>query len=150
MHIPARAWSCAGHVRRWWLSSLATLALLLGGCANLPIQWPGSALTFWAAAVEADNAERERMWRNAEFRQQGWQTALLQSLPDYHRYDPAAARRGLRKVVKTNPNGDVGAIARLRLAELENGRSCQAQVEVLQKRLAEIIAIERRLDNDRR
>lgn len=150
MHIPARAWSCAGHVRRWRLSSLAALALLLGGCANLPIQWPGSALTFWAAAVEADEAARERMWRDAEYRQQDWQIALLQSLPDYHRYDPVAARRGLRTIVKASPHGDVGAIARLRLAELQNGRSCQAQVEVLQKRLAEIIAIERRLDNDGR
>lgn len=90
------------------------------------------------------------MWRDAEFRQQGWQIALLQSLPDYHRYDPAAARRGLRTVVRDYPNSDVGAIARLRLAELQNGKGCRAQVEVLQKRLAEVIAIERRLDNDGR
>lgn len=126
------------------------MALLLGGCANLPIQWPGSALTFWVAAVEADDAERERMWRDAELHRQDWQIALLQSLPDHHRYNPAAARRGLRNAVKAYPNSDIGAIARVRLAELENDNGCQAQVEVLQKRLAEIIAIERRLDNDGR
>lgn len=114
------------------------------------MQWPGSALGFWAQAVEAGADERERMWADAQYAGQDWQVALLQSLPDYHRYDPAAARRGLRKAADAYPSSDIAAIARIRLADLQNRKSCQAQVELLQKRLADVIAIERRLDDDGR
>lgn len=155
MLVPALASGWSGRARRSAPSSLGcALALtLLSGCANLPADWsPGwslhSALDFWEASVEGSNAERDALWDEAQALDLDWRIALLQSLPDYRRYNPHAARKGLKTAVKVNPYDDVAAIARIRLAEMDNSRACWMRRDELEQRLEKIIAIEKGIGQD--
>lgn len=119
----------------------------------MPGDWPAMAmdpLTYWATAVDASTADRDSMWQAARRDDVEWQLALLQSLPDYHRYDPESARRRLKAVLERNPYGEVAALAQVRLADLASRKACQSQVAELQRRLSDVIAIERRLDDNGR
>lgn len=122
----------------------------LGACAQLPtfgaLQDHG-ALAFWDRAVQAGNSERNQMWRDAQTPDKAWQVALLQSLPDYPRYDPAAARSGLKKAITDSDWDDVAAVARLRLADMKGDKVCEERVSEFERRLNEVIAIEKRLDD---
>ncbi|MGB1559943.1 MAG: hypothetical protein ACPHN2_00445 [Sinimarinibacterium flocculans] len=130
---------------------LILVLALLGGCTTMQSGWPlYSALDFWEASVEGSTAERDALWAQAQAQDSEWRIALLQSLPDYHRYNPMAARRGLEAAVKVDPHDDVAAIARIRLAELRNGHACRARSAELQERLDRIIAIEKGLEQDAR
>jgi ABC-type branched-subunit amino acid transport system substrate-binding protein len=133
--------------------ALGLCALGLGGCAQMPLSMPSAlpsgehgALMFWDKAVQAGNTERNAMWRSAQSPDKAWQIALLQSLPDYTRYDPAAARSGLKKILAENDWDDVAAVARIRLADLKSDRVCEERVAEFERRLNEVIAIEKRLD----
>ncbi|MFA5938541.1 MAG: hypothetical protein WC809_04220 [Sinimarinibacterium sp.] len=123
---------------------------LCAGCANLPEYWRGGggALDFWAAAVEADEGGRETMWQRARRDNEPWQLAMLQSLPDYSRYDAQAARRALKQTLATHPKGEIAALARVRLADLTDQQACETQAAELKHRLDEVIAIERKLDGN--
>jgi hypothetical protein len=107
-------------------------------------------LEFWDAAVSADDTQREAMWRHARDRRIEWRLALLQSLPDYHRYDPAAARSGLQGTIDAFPGDDIAAVARIALYEMRGHRACESRVAELKERLVKVIAIEERLENDGR
>ncbi|MFP5305353.1 MAG: hypothetical protein ACLGI7_05955 [Gammaproteobacteria bacterium] len=127
--------------------------MLTAACSTMPLYWPDMAmgpLTYWATAVDASTADRDSMWQAAKRDNIEWQLALLQSLPDYHRYDPDAARRGLKEVLARNPYGEVAALAQVRLADLATRKACQSQVVELQRRLSDVIAIERKLDDNGR
>ncbi len=145
--------SRTGKPRRLGPLALSLCALGLAGCAQFPLSMPlplpageHGALTFWDKAVQASNAERNAMWRDAQTPDKAWQIALLQSLPDYTRYDPAAARSGLKKVLAENNWDDVAAVARIRLADLKSDRVCEERVSEFERRLNEVIAIEKQLD----
>lgn len=150
MRIQEHVWSWSGRVRRREASRLCALVMLLSsaGCATLPDYWPGGggALDFWAAAVAADENGRDAMWQRARDENRPWQQALLQSLPSYRRYDAQAARRALKQTLSTHPSGDIAALARVRLADLEDRQACYVQTQELQRRLDEVIAIERKID----
>ena len=90
------------------------------------------------------------MWRRARADNELWQTALLQSLPDYHRYDPKGAKRGLERAVSAHASGEVAVLARVRLAELTDSEVCRTLGKELQHRLDKVIAIEKKLDDDAR
>lgn len=125
------------------------LCLSLGACAQLPnvgLTQDHGALAFWDRAVQASNSERNQMWRDAQTPDRAWQVALLQSLPEYPRYDPVAARTGLKKALTDSDWDDVAAVARLRLADLKSDRVCEERVAEFERRLNEVIAIEKRLD----
>jgi hypothetical protein len=145
---PASGWS--GRARRC-VSSGALALLLLSGCANLPADWPlYSALDFWDASVEGSEAERDALWDEAQALDLQWRIALLQSLPDYRRFNPQQAQRGLEEATKVNPYDDIAAIARIRLAEMRNGHTCRVRKAELEERLGKIIAIEKGLEQDAR
>lgn len=151
MQTREHGWSWSGRARRSGLSGALAALALCAGCASLPEYWPGGgALDFWAAAVAADDGGRDAMWQRARSENKPWQLALLQSLPGYHRYDAQAARRGLRQALTTQPSGEVAALARVRLADLDDRQACQTQAAELQHRLEEVIAIERKLDANSR
>lgn len=161
MQNRVRAWPWSGRTHRCRTSAvlrccrragLGLGVLGLGACAQLA-QLPGvgssdnhGALAFWDRAVQAGNSERNQMWRDAQTPDRAWQIALLQSLPEYTRYDPVAARAGLKKALAQSDWDDVAAIARLRLADLKSDRVCEERVAEFERRLNEVIAIEKRLD----
>lgn len=135
--------------RRLRMLATSVCALGLGACAHLPmpqLQSEHGALAFWDRAVQAGTSERNAMWRQAQTPDKAWQIALLQSLPDYNRYDPAAARSGLKKALTESRWDDVAAVARIRLADMKSDRVCEERVSEFERRLNEVIAIEKRLD----
>jgi hypothetical protein len=117
---------------------------------HTPADWTlaRGPLEFWDAAVSADDSQREAMWRHAKDLQIEWRLALLQSLPDYRRYDPTAARSGLQSVIDAFPGDDIAAVARIALYDLRGNRACESRVAELKERLVKVIAIEERLEND--
>lgn len=150
--------------RRW----AAVLAVLLAGCANLPMgegfTWVGSTagsgnvhLDYWMAARASRGGERELLWQRArgsaprnaaagELR-----LALLQSLDGHSGSDIPAAERRLRGLLARSPDAAVTAIARLRLAELQESRHWRRQAESSDQELAELKArLARLVDIERR
>lgn len=127
------------------------LSVLAGGCAA----WSKNLSTadhvgFLTQALEADPKAREGLWRyhaagssdDAQLR-----AALLQSLPNHSGYDPAAARERLDALASKNPASiSVASVARLRLAQMGDNAACRSEVAELQRRLARVVDIERRLN----
>ncbi|MGH8444063.1 MAG: hypothetical protein ACREVL_02295 [Solimonas sp.] len=107
-----------------------------------------SPLEFYAAA-SASPARRETLWRgvrDARDADGGLKLALLQSLPGHSGYDPVQARRRLLAIARGD--GDDGALARVRLAELNAAAECRAETQAMQQRLNKIVDIERSLDGN--
>jgi hypothetical protein len=132
-----------------------TLSVALGGCAAWSSRfYTGSDhLAFLSQALEADPRAREALWRGlaggepTEDRQ--LRIALLQSLPHHSGYDPAAARAQLDVLATRKPaSREVTAIARLRLAELDESAECRTETTELRARLARVVDIERRMNRD--
>lgn len=105
-----------------------------------------SPLQYWWQAEKADAAERERLWQDAQQRGSKWRLALLQSLPGSSRYDIDAARKRLRAVAASGSSADVTALAQLRLMQLKDQDQSQTRLKLLQRRLDEVVAIERKMD----
>lgn len=126
--------------------------LLSSACAPLQLQSQPEpktrdALRFWVSAVEGDAVRREALWREARQSRSGWNTAMLQSLPDSARYDPDSAEKGLRAALKRGLPEDEAALARLRLVDLEGTRQCRDEVAQLRSRMSQIVNIETRIEN---
>lgn len=66
--------------------------------------------------------------------------ALIESVPDYSEYNPAAATSKLRSLQAQHSNAVAAAIARVRLAEMGQEDACL-------NRLHKIVNIERSLDD---
>jgi hypothetical protein len=152
VRAPGSAWS--GRARRWpalWCISV----LLLSGCAALfPREYSAmDHLAFLTRALDADARGREALWRtygrggatdDAQLR-----VALLQSVPGHAGYDPAAARVRLDALAGQNPAPvEVATVARLRLAEMNETVECRNEATELRARLARVVDIERRLNQD--
>jgi len=148
--MPIRAlvsgWSGRVRPAALWL----TLSLLASGCAR----WSQNLATvdhlgFLTQALSADAKGRESLWRyNAGGKSDDAQlrAALLQSLPNHSGYDPVAAREHLDALASKNPASiDVASVARLRLAQMGDDAECRSEVAELQRRLARVVDIERRL-----
>jgi hypothetical protein len=111
-------------------------------------------LEFLDRALTASASTREAMWRQTQAATRNQDTqlrlALMQSVPDHSGYDPAAAQRGLRGVLAQDPPADLAAVARVRLDELRSvsqANQCVGENQELRRRLAEVVNIERELDN---
>ena len=145
---PDSGWS--GRVRP---AILLALSLLASGCTAWPSRHPTSVdhLAFLSQALEADGKGRETLWRDqsgeggsddAQLR-----IALLQSLPNHSGYDATAARQRLDALAAKNPASiEVASVARLRLAQMNEGVDCRSEVAELKQRLARVVDIERRLN----
>ena len=129
--------------------------LLLSGCAALfPRQYSAvDHLAFLTRALDADPKGREALWRSyghgdASDESQ-LRVALLQSVPGHSGYDPAAARVRLDALAGQNPAPvEVASVARLRLAEMNETVECRTDATELRARLARVVDIERRLNQD--
>lgn len=145
---PVSSWS--GPVRRSALSCV--LAGLLAACAAQPAG-PRAAdeLEFLDHALSGSPAAREALWRETQAAGRSQETqlrlALLQSVPDHSGSDPAAAQRGLRQLLAQSPPQDLAAVARVRLDELRASNQCVGETQELRRRLAQVVNIERDLDN---
>jgi len=129
--------------------------LLLSGCAALfPRQYSAvDHLSFLTRALDADPRGREALWRSYGHGDASDDTqlriALLQSVPHHSGYDPAAARVRLDALAGQSPASvDVAAVARLRLAEMGETVECRNEATELRARLARVVDIERRLNQD--
>jgi hypothetical protein len=134
------------------MSALA-LSVLAGGCAA----WSSRHLTavdhlaFLSQALAADGKARETLWRDfsgadgsddAQLR-----AALLQSLPNHSGTDLTAARQRLDALAAKSPASiEVASVARLRLAQMNEGAVCRDEIAELRQRLARVVDIERRLN----
>jgi hypothetical protein len=156
---PVRASSCPGHARRRRSRALfgAGAALLLGACASVRPMTNTRAvddLEFLARAGEASPAAREVLWKETLAGGRGpdnlLRIALLQAVPEHSGYDPAAAQRNLRAVLAQDPPDEVAAMARVRLYELRSSSQCLGENQELRKRLAQVVDIERQIDDKRR
>lgn len=158
MPNPAPVSRWPGLVRRTALSCAA--AVLLGGCAMQSLMQSRSTdqLEFLDRAMSGGPAAREAMWREIQSENRSPETslrlALLQSVPDHSGSDPAAAQRNLRALLAQNPPSDLAAVARVRLDELRDqaraynaSNQCVGENQELRRRLAEVVRIERQLDN---
>jgi hypothetical protein len=150
---PASKWP--GLVRRT-AASLAAAASL-AGCSMQPLQpitgpyVAAGDLEFLDKALNASPGGREAMLRDvqASDRTQNNQLrlALMQSVPEYSGYDPAAAQHGLRALLAQNPSEDIAAVARVRLSEIKANSQCVGETQELRRRLAQVVDIERQIDN---
>ena len=154
---PGSAWSGRVRPRAALLPALwCTSVLLLGGCATIfPRQYSAvDHLAFLTRALDADAKGREALWRNYGHGDTSDDTqlriALLQSVPGHAGYDPAAARMRLDALAAQSPAPlEVAAVARLRLAEMNETVECRNEATELKARLARVVDIERRLDQGR-
>jgi len=154
MPSPAPASRWPGPVRR---VAASCAAVLLGGCAlqqSLTASRGTDDLELLDRALTGSPAAREALWRQAQAATPGQDTqlrlALLQSVPDHSGYDPASAQRNLRGLLAQDPPADLAAVARVRLDELRAASSanqCLGENQELRRRLAEVVNIERQLDN---
>jgi len=91
------------------------------------------------------------MWRQTQAAERDQDTqlrlALLQSVPDHSGYDPGAAQRNLRNLLAQEPPSDLAAVARVRLDALRSTNQCVGENQELRRRLAEVVNIERQIDN---
>jgi hypothetical protein len=155
MRSPALAFICSG------LFPAISAGLLLSGCASLnagllgstPAPAPASTdLDFMVSAINAPPELREKLWRQyrgATGSESGrLRIALLESLPGHSGYDTAAAQRDLRRIGARKSDADLRNLAKLRLAELDAQRELQASNADLQRRLDQIVSIERGLDRN--
>lgn len=130
--------------------------LLLGGCAAMfPHRYSAmDHVAFLTRALDADAKGRETLWRSYGHGDTSDETqlriALLQSVPGHAGYDPAAARARLDALAGQSPAPlEVAAVARLRLAEMNEMVECRNEATELKARLARVVDIERRLNQDR-
>lgn len=148
---PASGWP--GRARR--IAASCCAAVLLGGCATWQPSLGGSRgtddLEFLDRALTGSPATREAMWRQTQAAERSQDTqlrlALLQSVPDHPGYDPWAAQRNLRGLLAQEPPPDLAAVARVRLDALRSTNQCVGENQELRRRLAEVVNIERQLDN---
>jgi hypothetical protein len=126
--------------------------VLLGGCAALLPRGTGpEPVAYLTQALAADAGGREALWRglpsgddspSAQLR-----VALLQSLPLHSGHDPAAARRRLDALAShAGAPHEVAAVARLRLAQMDEIAECRNEADELRQRLGRVVDIERRLN----
>lgn len=132
---------------------LGSLLALVSGCAPLmtPVedaQRP-QALSYWSRAVDADDARRAQLLREAQRTQASWKVAMLRSLPGPDQDDLQASQRELRALLREGLQDDEAALTRLRLAELERASACTAEAEELRGRLSRIVDIERQIQYER-
>ena len=130
--------------------------LLLSGCASLfPRQYAAADhVGFLTRALDADARGREALWRTYgtgdASHEARLRVALLQSVPHHPGYDPAAARAQLEALAGQNPAPrDVATVARLRLAEMSETVECRDETAELRARLARVVDIERRMNQDK-
>lgn len=147
---PASSWP--GRARRMALSGI--LAGVLGGCATLPPSGPARStdeLEFLDRALSGGPSTREALWRETLGAGRGQEAqlrlALLQSVPEHSGSDPVAAQRNLRALLAQSPPQDLAAVARVRLDELKAANQCVGETQELRRRLAQVVNIERELDN---
>ena len=134
------------------VAALLAATLALSGCAVL-LPWERTArghADFWAEALAADAAAREHLWKQTLLGERDddrvLRTALMQSLPGHLGSDMRSAERTLRALAERR--SDVGVLARLRLAELGEGRECREETTELKRRLSKVVDIERTLDRN--
>jgi hypothetical protein len=111
-------------------------------------------LAFLSQALDADPRGRETIWRSMTGSDASDDTrlriALMQSLPHHSGYDPAAARERLDALATRTPIApEVATVARLRLAEMNETAECRGEASELRQRLARVVDIERRLNQDK-
>ena len=131
------------------------LSVALASCAAMSSR-PYSAadhLAFLSQALQAEPPERELLWRGLAgappSEDQQLRVALMQSLPNHSGHDPAAARARLDALAARHPGlRDVAAVARLRLAELDETAACRSEATELRARLARVVDIERRMNRN--
>ena len=150
---PASRWP--GLVRRTAARFAAITSL--AGCSMQPLQPITSPyvaagdLEFLDRALNASPGGRETMLHDIQGAERTennqLRLALLQSVPDYSGYDPGAAQRGLRALLAQNPPEDIAAVARVRLSEIKSNSQCVGETQELRRRLAQVVDIERQIDN---
>lgn len=149
---PVSKWP--GRARRT-AASLAAITSL-AGCSMQPLQpitgsYAAGDLEFLDRALNSSPAVRDAMWHDtaaAEHTQNNQlRLALLQSVPDFSGYDPAAAQHSLRVLLTQNPPEEIAAVARVRLSEIKNSNQCIGETQELRRRLAQVVDIERQIDN---
>jgi hypothetical protein len=131
------------------------LAGTLGGCATQPPYGGGRStdeLEFLDRALSGSPSMREALWHEtlaggARGQEAQLRLALLQSVPEHSGFDPAAAQRNLRALLAQGPPQDLAAVARVRLDELKAASQCVGETQALRRRLAQVVNIERDLDN---
>lgn len=140
------------------LSGALAAGALLAGCASwMPRSAAAAHADLLTQALSADPQRREQIWRGV--RAGGLSAAaqldkaLMQSVPGHSGYDPAAAESALQEILDGRPSADVASTARLRLTELRTelrgSSECRQEVSDLRQRLARVVEIERRLNQDR-
>lgn len=126
--------------------------MLLSGCASL---WPHARepdpLAYLTQALAADARGREALWRGVDAADDSaaarLRLALLQSLPHHSGHDPVAARERLDALASgASAPPDVTAVARLRLAGMDEVAECRNEASELRQRLGRVVDIERRLN----
>lgn len=123
------------------------------GCAQLapPAQQPArsDALAYWARAVGADASKRGALIADAQRAKASWKLAMLRSLPGSQSRDAATSRAELRSLLRQGLPEDEAALTRLRIAELDQMGTCEADVDDLRDRLGRIVDIERQIEYGR-
>lgn len=129
--------------------------MLLTGCAVLfPRQYSAADhVAFLTRVLDADPKGREALWRSYgsgdDSPEARLRVALLQSVPHHPGSDPVAARARLEALAEQNPAPlAVASVARLRLAEMSETVECRNETTELRARLARVVDIERRLNQD--
>lgn len=146
---PVSRWP--GRVR--WTVASCLAVILLSGCAIDSLTARSHAaddLEFLDRAMSSGPAAREAMWRETSAgrgQEAQLRVALMQSVPNHSGSDPAAAQRNLRSLLAQNPPQDIAALARVRLDELRSSSQCVGETQELRHRLAQVVNIERDLDN---
>jgi hypothetical protein len=106
-------------------------------------------VTFLAMALEADAGAREALWKSAAAARASddaaLRVALLQSLPGHSGYDPAAAHDALQRLAARATAPQVAAVARMRLASVDQDAAMTAEIAQLRQRLARVVEIEKRM-----
>ena len=130
------------------------LSVAVAGCARMPgaeshgqlsaaPATSGAAeLTYLARALEAPPGDLEKMLRTARIDHSisgKLHRALIISIPGSKLYDPSAATADLRALQHQQAGTDVGAVARVRLAEMNLEANCEERVK-------KIVNIEKKLD----
>lgn len=132
---------------------LGSAVLLACGCAPLaplPQQAQRSdALAYWSRAVDADAGKRGALLSEAQRAKSSWKLAMLRSLPGSEARDADDSRAELRALLRLGLPEDEAALARLRLAELDQVQACYADVSELRGRLGRIVDIERQIEHGR-
>lgn len=141
----ARAFACAGRILG------PSLLLCAAGCQSIGSSpAPQDNAVFFATALQAGSAQRQRLWsqqrQSAGDRDARLRVALLQSLPGHAGYAPEQAQRRLQALA--GGEDQAAALARLRLGELAQAQACEREQASLQEKLQRLVDIEHKLDEE--